>query len=206
MKKTGFTLIEVMIASTVFLVVAGIALSFSVAAVNQTDLNTSTAWSLSGIVAVMEPIEKELAQGSVSYLDGEEEGSPGTVIDTNNTCHEINIPSGSGQNVLIFRKMAGYNKTDQRIIWSKPITYQLAANRGETVNGTDDNNNGFVDEMCLQRNYNGETTFLTTSLLFGNAGSIEFFRDGRLITVTFKYFESPGVEKTIRTSVALAEM
>lgn len=194
-----------MIAATVFLIVAGIALSFSVAAVNQTDLNTSVAWSLAGLVDVLEPIEQEIAQASVSYVDGEEE-TTGTVIDNTNSCCEINVPSGSGQNVLIFRKMVGYNKTDQRIIWSKPITYQLAPNRGETINGADDNGNGFVDDMCLQRIYNGETTFITTSLLFGGAGHLTFFRDGRLITIELRYFESQGVEREVRTSVALSEM
>ena len=212
MTKHGFTLIEVMIAATVFLIVTGIALSFSVAAVSQTDDNTATAWSLSGLVAVLEPLEQELAQASLSYVDGEEE-TTGTVIDTANACHQISVADGTSQNAIRFRKMVGYNKTDQRIIWSKPITYQLALNKGENpvtnpkaLPGKDDNDNGYVDEMCLQKVYDIDTSFITTSLLFRNAASIVFERKARLLTITMIYYEKPGVDRTITTSVALSEL
>jgi len=202
----GFTLLELMIASAIFAIISAIALSFSVAATKQTEINTRMAYALSGIVRLLDTVKEELGQSSEEYVgyelvegqadDGYPDGSPDWGQGAPDT---ISIVSDS----ITFRKLIRYNTVRQYRIWSTPITYQLGLNRGEVNNGIDDNGNGFVDELCLHRQQDGKTTFPTTELLFEKPSDLKFTSTDNYVTMELKYMLDKGYKESISTSMAL---
>ncbi len=141
MKRYGFTLIEVMIASSIFVIVAGIALSFSIAATKQVDMNTKTASALAGLVFISEKIQAELLQSSLTY--------DGVLADSTPISSEHIIVE---PNAITFRKNIGYDMVNFVPIWSDWIRYELVPFHQEIEgDGIDNNNNGYTDEHVLRR-------------------------------------------------------
>ncbi len=193
--QSGFTLLEVLLASGIFAVVATLALSFSATATKQAEINTNIANTLVGQVNALDKMREELSVSATAYTGEDEFGT--AVADT------ILI----GTNSVQFRKVIGYNPGTFQTIWSSFITYRLAAAPGETLgNSLDDNFDGNKDEMCLKRFQAEEEAFLTTDLCFESAAKFEVKQDvtfPSLITITLLYMTTEASEEIISRRVAL---
>lgn len=198
MKKYGFTLLEIMISTSIMVVVLGMALSITIAATKQAGVNTLTASGQIGLIAVIEKIQEELGQSRIMY---EGELADGTVLPVNDQI----IVDPLNPDRISFRRVIGYNRDTYNTIWSDRITYMLVIARGEgnVPDGLDNNGNGFIDEYCLARVEGIDPNvdpfgFLTTQIYFTDPGVINVAANedlpldcelnGNLITLTLSYF------------------
>ena len=74
--KKGLTLLEVMIASAIFMVIAGVALLTSMSAQTQSTLNTDIAMDTSSITELEEVFRNDLSQSDISYDGIDPDGNP----------------------------------------------------------------------------------------------------------------------------------
>lgn len=196
--KQGFSLLEVMISSAIFIIVCGMAMSFSVSAVRQTEITTTDAAAQVGMVRITERIQAELAQSAVDY-DGKLTGYPTPDIDVVDQIQPFVELTTTGSNYITFRMVETYTGApDFDTVWSDWITYKLIPGSKEIMgNGIDDNGNGVADEMWLQRIKPPELdqvitrdiNFISTPL---NPNGIRFLLSGKLMTIEISYSTSTG--------------
>ena len=198
--KTGFTLIEVIIASTIFVIIMGTALSFSGTFGNQVNSETRIAGLMADASYVLNKLDSDLCFTKAIYTGYEE--STTTEIPENDG---IIINSDS----IEFRRYLYFNIADSKDVWSKPMKYQLVPSHGEIAgDGIDNNHNGYIDELCIQRdNGDGTTEYLRTDLLFADPADFSFALNGNLINLHMAYIISspnkPLEKKIIDISFSL---
>ncbi|MFH1707471.1 MAG: prepilin-type N-terminal cleavage/methylation domain-containing protein [Planctomycetota bacterium] len=206
MKSTGFTLLELMIASSILFVVVGIALMFSMSATQETRSNTINARTEQNIVRLMETMQMDLSQSAPHYW-GNAENPPGELVRTDSATRwnpifagdDISVAANTSAAFIQFRKIVPptfYPGPEFSVVWSDPIRYELRLADHELTNGIDDNGNGMVDECVLVRidTVIGDAVPVAPDLYFGTTNSISFGRDATipLITITLHFFTEEG--------------
>lgn len=178
--KQGFTLIEVMFASVILMLIAGV-LYGTLSAGSKAYASGTTLSDLQNQTRlVLDQMAEEIRQSGASVL---------TVI-----------PFGVDSEYLQFQVNEGYDGTS--ITWSDTIWNYAWYAPGEYDNGLDDNSNGLIDEMSIHRaTATAEESTLTDWL---KEGTLNFSLSGSVLTISLTLERPDGNGGTVSASGEVA--
>lgn len=161
-KEQGFSLLEVMIVTTILVIIVGGIFEVFSAGLNA--YNTGTV-----LVDV-----QGLARRSLEKIVKEVQGAG------------IDTISQSGSTSITFQKATGY--TDGSVTWGDTITIAFDYLDDENDNGVDDNGNRLVDEGKIEMTTDDGEGGLTTEVIgyWLKEDGLQFSLSGRLLTITLE--------------------
>ncbi len=177
MRRRGFTLIEVLIAVTIFTVLVSTVYLMMVSTADRYASGSIQAGLNAQARDLLERITLELSDAGISTLNP-------------------SIPTGATS--LTFQRNVGY--MGGVIAYGSAVTYAFVTETGEYVNGADDNGDGRVDEGRLVRTENNAAVTLSRDLA---AGGIAFTRSGnsmQIVLVLEKVDERRQVVRSTSTT------
>lgn len=174
MRRRGFTLIEILIAVTIFAVLASTIYLMMASTTNAYASGSIQAGLNAQARDLFERITLELSDAGISTLNP-------------------SIPTGA--TTLTFQRNVGY--AGGVISYGPAITYAFVTEPGEYPNGKDDNGNGRIDEGRLIRTENNQSVSLSSDLA---AGGIAFTRDGNAIQITLVLEKVDDRRQVVRTT------
>lgn len=178
MKRRGLTLIEILIAVTVFMVLAS--------TIYLMMASTSDAYASGSIQAGLNAQARDLLERLTLELS---DAGIGTL--------NPSIPTGA--TALTFQRNVGY--AGGVIAYGPAVTYAFVTETGEYPNGTDDNGDGRIDEGRLVRTENNEAVTLSRDLA---AGGIAFTRVGNAMQIVLVLEKVDDRRQVVRTTSTTA--